>query len=454
MESNEKEVNVMVEKKPFRLTPKIYMAIIAIGLCNSIVFTIPYIKYTFYHGMIEMTGCTNEQLGLLMTIYGLGELFGLPIGGLLADKVDSRKGLCISTAATGILCYMLVAKPTYAMTALVWFLLIFTSLFIFWGAIFKGLRELAPAEYQGRMVGYYSGASGIGYWVVNTAMVPVYAHYSEVSDGKGMVAVFVFFGALCFLYAIGAWFIIGMCRKEQQENGWDFLHEEGETESDERGFAGLISDLKQVVKYKSVWVFGLVMFGTYGIQIALSYTETFFTDVLGMTVVFGTFLSVMRYYGMQAIGAPIQGWLSDKVGGASRVVTWGNILTALILVLLMVLPTSMLKVVPFLIAVILLGGFFNSGSYGAMFALPTEGGVPASLYAAAVGLSSAIGYIPDIFEHAMFGRWLDNHGNAAYPMIFTFGIAVAMMAVIALTVFRRDKKKGTLKIGDSKEAAE
>ena len=60
MESNEKEVNVMVEKKPFRLTPKIYMAIIAIGLCNSIVFTIPYIKYTFYHGMIEMTGCTNE----------------------------------------------------------------------------------------------------------------------------------------------------------------------------------------------------------------------------------------------------------------------------------------------------------------------------------------------------------------------------------------------------------
>ena len=89
-----------------------------------------------------------------------------------------------------------------------------------------------------------------------------------------------------------------------------------------------------------------------------------------------------------------------------------------------------------------------------MFALPTEGGVPASLYAAAVGLSSAIGYIPDIFEHAMFGRWLDNHGNAAYPMIFTFGIAVAMMAVIALTIFRRDKKKGTLKIGDSKEAAE
>lgn len=438
----------MVNKTPFRITGRIYAAIIAIGLVNSIVFTIPYIKYTFYYGMLEMTGCTHAQLGLLMTIYGLGELFGLPIGGLLADKVDSRKGLCYSCAATGILCYLLVWKPTYAMTALVWFLLIFTSLFIFWGSIFKGLRELAPAEYQGRMVGFYSGASGIGYWVVNTAMVPVYDKYSKISDGKGMVAVFVFFGALCFIYAICAWFIIGACRKEQERNGWDFLHEDGV--AIEYGVKGLISDLKEVVRYKSVWVFGLVMFGTYGIQIALSYTESFFTDVLGMTIVFGAFLSVMRYYGMQAIGAPVQGWLSDKVGGPSKVVSWGNLLTAAILALLIILPTKTLQVVPFLIAIILLGGFFNSGSYGAMFALPTEGKVPARLYAAAVGLSSAMGYTPDIFEHAMFGSWLDNHGNAAYPFIFGFGIAVALVAVIALQVFRRDKKKGELTFGSAK----
>lgn len=445
----------MLEKKPFKLTPKIYLAIIAIGLCNSIVFTIPYIKYTFYYGMLEMTGCTNEQLGLLMTIYGLGELFGLPIGGLLADKVDSRVGLCVSTAATGLLCFLLVAHPTYGMTALVWFLLIFTSLFIFWGAIFKGLRELAPAEYQGRMVGFYSGASGIGYWVVNTAMVPVYDKYSQVTDGKGMVAVFIFFGFICFIYAVGAWFLIGACRKEQQANGWDFLAEEGEA-PDERGFKGLISDLKEVVKYKSVWIFGLVMFGTYGIQITLSYTEPFFTDVLGMTVVFGAFLSVMRYYGMQAIGAPVQGYLSDKLGGASRVVAWGNILTIVILILLLVLPTKTLQVVPFLIAIILLGGFFNSGSYGAMFALPTEGKVPARLYAAAVGLSSAIGYIPDIFEHTMYGRWLDKSGNAAYPPIFIFGIAVSAMAVIALIVFRKNKARGTMIFGQKpgEEAAE
>ena len=440
----------MIEKKPFKLTPKIYLAIIAIGLCNSIVFTIPYIKYTFYYGMIEMTGCTNAQLGLLMTIYGLGELFGLPIGGLLADKVDSRKGLCYSTVATGILCYLLVLKPTYAMTAVVWFLLIFTSLFIFWGAIFKGLRELAPAEYQGRMVGYYSGASGIGYWLVNTAMVPVYDKYSKISDGKGMIAVFIFFGAICFIYAIAAWFLIGSCRKEQKANGWVFI-EENESEEGPQGLKGLLSDIKEVVKYKSVWVFGAVMFGTYGIQVALSYTETFFTDVLGMTVTFGAFLSVMRYYGMQAIGAPIQGYLSDKLGGPSKVVSWANILTAAIMLSLLVIPQEKLKVVPLLIAIILVAGFLNSGAYGAMFALPTEGHVPARLYAAAVGVSSGIGYLPDVFEHTLFGAWLDKSGNAAYTPIFIFGAGVALMAVVALIIFRNDKKKGTMIAGTKEE---
>ena len=426
------------------MTPKVILAVIAIGLCNSIVFTIPYIKYTFYYGMIEMTGCTNAQLGLLMTIYGIGEFTTLPIGGILADKVDSRKGLCVSVVATGLLCFILVAKPTYATTAFVWFMLIFTSLFIFWGAIFKGLRELAPAEYQGRMVGFYSGASGLGYWVINTAMVPVYDKYAQISDGKGMVAVFLFFGLISFAIAAFAWFAIGAAKKEQVANNWVFVEDAPElaTEGGIGGYLkGYIQDVKEVVRYKSVWVFGIVMFGTYGIQIALSYTETFFTDVLGMTVVFGAFLSVMRYYGMQAIGAPVQGILSDKLGGPSRVVAWSNIITAVILVSLLIIPKEKLMIAPLLIGIILVAGFFNSGAYGAMFALPTEGHVPARLYAAAVGVSSGIGYIPDIFEHAMFGAWLDKNGNAAYTPIFLFGAAIALIAAVTLFIFHKDQKK-------------
>ena len=118
----------MSPEKEFRLTPKVIIAVISIGLINSIVFTIPYIKSTFYYGMIELTGCTNSQLGLLMTIYGLGEVFSLPIGGLLAERMECRKVLAVSTFVTGACCFLIVAFPSYATTAIVWFLLIFSSL--------------------------------------------------------------------------------------------------------------------------------------------------------------------------------------------------------------------------------------------------------------------------------------------------------------------------------------
>ena len=213
----------MGQNQSFKLTPKILIAVISIGLINSIVFTIPYIKNTFYYGMIELTGCTNEQLGLLMTIYGLGEVFSLPIGGLLAEKFDVKKTLLISTIGTGCLCFLIVAFPSYLTTAIVWFGLIFTSLFMFWGAIFKGLRILAPAEYQGRMNGLYSGASGIGYFIINMAMVPVYDYFSALSDGQGMRAVFVFFGILCFIIASFCYLAVKEALKEQKVNGWDNL---------------------------------------------------------------------------------------------------------------------------------------------------------------------------------------------------------------------------------------
>lgn len=434
----------MLERKPFRLTPKVLIAILSIGLLNSIVFTIPYIKYTFYYGMLELTGCTNEQLGFLMTIYGLGEVFSLPIGGLLAEKYDVKKILLISSIGTGLLCFLIVLFPSYLTTAIVWCGLIFTSLFMFWGAIFKGLRILAPAEYQGRANGLYSGVSGIGYFVINMAMVPVYDHFSSAGDGQGMRAVFVFFGVLCFAIATFCFFAVRAALTEQKENGWVILPDADEHHP--AGLKGLLAEFKAVAKYKSVWIFGICLFCVYGLQISVSYTTAYFTEVLGITVTFGVVLSVMRSYGMQAIGAPIGGFIADKVGSASKVVIVGNIAAALCLLAVILLPVGALKL-PLLMAIVLITAWFNGMCYGVQFAIPAEGKVPANLAASAVCFGSAIGYIPDVFEHVLFGRWLDRSGNAAYTPIFLYGIGVAIIATVVLSYFLISKKKNKLLIG-------
>lgn len=431
-------------QKEFRLTPKVIIAVVSIGLINSIVFTIPYIKSTFYYGMIELTGCTNSQLGLLMTIYGLGEVFSLPVGGLLAERMECRKVLAISTFVTGTCCFLIVAFPSYATTAIVWFLLIFSSLFMFWGAIFKGLRLLAPGKYQGRINGLYSSSSGVGYFVINMAMVPVYDKYAAASDGMGMRAVFVFLGVICFAIAVFCYIAVGAAMKEQKQFGWAIDSVEN-SQSTGAGFAALLSDLKEVVRYKAVWVFGICLFCVYGLQISVTYTTSYFSDVLGVTVTFGVVLSVLRTYGMQAIGAPIGGVIADKIGSASKVVLVGNIISAICLVIILILPDSMLKL-PLLTAIVLITAWFNGMCYGIQFAIPAEGRVPARLSASAICFGSAIGYIPDVFQHTMFGSWMDSIGNAAYDYIFIYGIGVAVVAIIALTVFARAKRSNKLTV--------
>lgn len=435
----------MLNDNKFRMTPKVLAAVISIGLINSIVFTVPYIKYTFYFGMIELTGCTNEQLGYLLTIFGLGEVFSLPIGGLLVEKFDVKKVLLISTYGTGILCFTIVLFPCYLTTVLVWFGLIFTTLFMFWGAIFKGLRVLAPAEYQGRMNGFYSGSSGVGYFVIGLTMVPVYDYYSKRSDGMGMRAVFVFLGILCFVLATFCYFAVRAAQKEQKANGWNFAEEADEEQIG--GIRGLLEGFKAVSKYKAVWTFGICLFCVYGIEICISYTTSYFTEVLGITVTFGAVLSVFRSYGMKIIGAPLGGIISDRIGAPSKVVFAGNTVAALCLVLVIMLPMSALKL-PVLMAIILTTAWFNSMCYGVQFAIPAEGKVPVNMAASAIGFGSAIGYIPDVYQHAMIGKWLDTWGNAAYKYAFIFGICLALIANVTLFRFLKAKKSGKLVFGE------
>lgn len=433
----------MIEKKPYSITSKVIAAIIGLGLIDAIVFTIPYIKYTFYYGMIEMTGCTNEQLGLLMTIYGLGEVFALPIGGILAERYDSAKVLLVSTIGTGLLCFLLVIHPSYATTALVWFLLIFTSLFMFWGALFKAMRLLGPANFQGRINGLYYGAAGIGYFVINMSMVPVYDHYAKITDGMGMRAVFVFFGLFCFAVAIFCYFALKAAFKEQKENGWEIDEDDTAPVSLAQGLKGFIEQCKECFNYKCIWVFGIALFCVYGGQIAITYTTSFFTDVLGIAVTFGVVLSVIRSYGMQMLGGPLGGWLADKWKSPSKVVMVGNVVAIVCLLFIVVFPRQSLTL-PLLMVIVMVLALFNCICYGINFAIPAEGKMPARLQATAIGFGSAIGYIPDVFEHTMFGAWLDKRGNDAYNSIFIFGIILEIIAFVLLIWFLKSKKENKL----------
>ena len=75
-----------MEKKSLKLP----ITLLVLGACWSIVYIIPFIQYIWYDPFQQFMNATNTQMGLLITIYGFGNVFGAPIGGWIADRFNYK----------------------------------------------------------------------------------------------------------------------------------------------------------------------------------------------------------------------------------------------------------------------------------------------------------------------------------------------------------------------------
>lgn len=69
------------KEEKMKLSVKTFVQLFILGTCWTIVYALPFIQYILYDPLLEQLGCSNTQLGLLMTIFGLGNIFGAPVGG-------------------------------------------------------------------------------------------------------------------------------------------------------------------------------------------------------------------------------------------------------------------------------------------------------------------------------------------------------------------------------------
>lgn len=80
------------------LSVKQLVIILFLGLGYTVVYATPFIQYVFYDSLVEALQCTNQQLGYLITIFGIGNLLA-PIGGALSDKFNTKKIYIVSMLA-------------------------------------------------------------------------------------------------------------------------------------------------------------------------------------------------------------------------------------------------------------------------------------------------------------------------------------------------------------------
>lgn len=395
-----------------------YFVLFALSLGYAASYMLPYIKYVFYDQLLAATGCTNEQAGLLLTLYaGIAIILYIP-GGWVTDKFGAKYVLVASLLTTGLLNFYFAFNMTFATAVVVWILLSFSTAFAFWSGILKAVRMLGDASEQGRLYGFFSSGVGAFSATVSAIALYVYGLYAADSVG-GLKGVICVQGATCIIAAI----IVLLLYQEAQ------VVEESEDDKFKT------SDMLIVLKEPMTWVISILILCGHGIYTSQSYFNPYMTNVIGVTMAFSGVLAIFRTHILRLLCGPLGGILADKIKSPSKVLIVCFPLMTLLLAIFMFLPVGTSATVVITLQLMLAAVTFTA--YSILYSCMEEVGVPRKLTGTTVAVASIIGYMPDVIYNPLFGIWLDKYKNDGYLYIFTFLAVSGVVGFICCLLIHR-----------------
>ncbi|MCC0631443.1 MFS transporter [Clostridioides sp. ZZV15-6388] len=402
---------------------KLMIQLVIIAICWELVYIIPFIQYTLYDPILKALQCSNTQLGFLLTIYGLGNIFGAPIGGWLADRFDYRKIILGSVFLNGIVSFLFAFNMNYTFAVITWVGCAITSLVMNYPSMVKILRVIGK-ENQGKVYGFNEAMVGVSGVVMGAIFLYIYTLFS--TPVLGMRWVMISLGILSIVMCPVLWFVI----KDVD------ISEEKEEGKNEKMAA---SDFMVVLKSPNTWLVGISIFCVYSFTVTMSYFTPYITSVLGGSVALSGALAIIRQHGLKLFGAPFGGYCADKVKSPTKVLLPIYVLGIAVIILFLVLPSS--TPMTLFIALTFVVGILGYMGKGIYYAVQEEVNVPVKYSATTIGIAAALGFSPDVFQFALIGHWIDTYGNKGYTYTFIFQIAILIIGILSCLYILKVKKR-------------
>lgn len=396
-----------------------YLSVLALSLAGGSIYLIPYIRYVFYDHQMAAMGITNQQIGLLSSILGIGAMLLYAPGGIVVDKTSTKKCLLVSLIATTLLTVIYAfCFESYIISLIIWLLFSVTTIFVFWAALIKAIRLVGDSNEQGFMFGLYYMGNGLTGAIVNGIAIWAFRFTDDVS--KQFFNAVLIYAAATAIAAVAVWLLV----KEDTEKAKSL--QTNEFKFDQVG---------ALLKNPTVWIFSFVIFAGYSVYSSTTYFTPYLTDVVGISAADSGILSIIRTY-IFYIVTPFAGIFCDKVfKSTSKFFSIMFFILAALFAGVMAIPSTAGAGIVSMYS--LLPGLFGLALYGIVYSIATETRIPIIAMGTAVGIASVIGYTPDFFMATLFGTWLDNYGNAGYNYIFIFLASVCVIGAIASIYIRK-----------------
>ncbi len=424
----------MLKNKKLGLDSKSFAIIMALGLAGSVIYNLPYLKYTYYDSINEAFGMTDQQSGFLLSMYAIGCMILYIPGGFIADKVATKKLMVASLASTAVLGAVLAFTMNFTVALIIFFLFAISTSFVFWTALMKALRIVGGKDDSGSAYGWYYALSSVVGLVLS--FTNWYLYGLGLPDHRA--AMFNVIIAIAIETLIATVLIMFLYKGDDSV---------AEQTADEDKFK--FKDVPKVLQNKYVWFAAILMFIMYAIYSCSSYFTPYLTARIGMDVQDSALLSIIRTYVLFFL-SPLGGFIADKfLKSTLKFYGFGFIALGILYISVIFVPgdpSSMTLAV----TLSFLASAFGIMMYGIMWSIMNEIKVPVIYAGTAIGLASIFVYAPDLFMHTLFGTWIDTYGDeGGYLRIFITLGALAFVAVVMSFYLSASAKKLA-----AKEAAE
>lgn len=404
---------------------KKYGTLLLLAAGAGIIFQLPYIRETFYVPIQNAMNLTNEQMGQLSAGYAAMATLSYFVGGMIADKFSARKLLTFSFLATGALGLWFSTFPGFTVSRIIFVLMGISTIITYWSACIKATRMLGSDEEQGRLFGLQEGLRGVLNALLVFGMTAAFSAYAD--EVLGAAAAIRVCAIAVIVIGVLNWFFIEDTKAEEQ------------TES----VGEVVKGMFKCLLIPRVWLLVGIIFTAYSVYGLIGYVTTYAQQFYGMTATTAATLGGIRYL-LQGVGGIVGGFLADKLHSRMKVIIGGCIGLAASFALYIFLPAE-----ASLCTAVIINFFFGLVFIYAVrsqyFAVHQDAGIPLSLSGRVSGISSALGYMPDVFMYTLVGSWMDSYGRTGYNMTWVYAIVAAVLCVVLTFILGKIVKKDQAK---------